>query len=155
MDDRAGNASNARAIKRGPFGGPPMSTDASSQFAATVRELMAACGLNSGYSLFLHLDYSRSTVHRWLTGRARIPVAGARDVIRAFREHSARTQITTLLDDLDRLVDRATTVESDETRIRIELRNRGIRVGRIIEALRAAKLLPDDADKLQPLYGEK
>lgn len=102
----------------------------------------------SAYSLFLQLDYSRATVHRWLSGATRIPVAAVRDIVAALQDQAARQKASSTTLVLSALADQySADAESIELQIRRELRSRGVRIEKTIEALRAANILPRTSDQ--------
>lgn len=107
---------------------------------------MQECGLRSVYALFLRVDLPRATLHRYLAGRVRIPLGAASELTEALLEHAARWKDSARLQELDDLIRAAFTDQSAEALLRAELRARGIRIGRTLEALRAARFLPPDTN---------
>lgn len=127
--------------------GRRMSSEASREYAKGFKTLMKECRLPSVYALLIHSDsdYARSTLKRWLSGEARIPVEGARRLIEALLAYAARLSASPLLQELDNLVSVESHEPSDE-RLRAELRARRVPVSRTLAALRAVSLLPPEAN---------
>jgi len=105
---------------------------------------MKECRLPSIYALCLHSDYSRSTLKRWLSGQVRIPLADARRLLETLVEYAAQLSASAALHELEELVRAETIEQSDEARLRAELRVRRVPVSRTLAALRAASLLPPE-----------
>jgi len=136
--------SNARARSpRAPVA--RLSLENSRKFASLLEGLMKECSLHSVYALFLQADFPRATLHRWLSGRVRIPLAAARALIEALLEHATKWKSNASLQQLEDLIRGEIADDSAATRLCTELRVRGIPIGRTIEALRAVNLLPPDA----------
>jgi hypothetical protein len=125
-----------------------MSWEGTRKFATVFQILTKECRLPSVYALFLHTDsgYARSTLKRWLRGEGRIPVDGARRLIEALLDYAAQLSTSALIQELDNLVRAESHEQSDETRLRAELRARRVPVSRTLAALRAVSLLPPEAN---------
>ena len=123
-----------------------LSLQSSRKFASTFQTLMKECRLPSVYALFLYTDFPLSTIKRWLSGQVRIPVEGAQRLIEALIEYAAQLSTNESLHELDALVRAECEVQSDEARLRAELRARRVPISRTLEALRAASLLPPEAN---------
>jgi len=128
--------------------GQRLSLEGSRKFATAFQTLMKECRLPSVYALFLHsdTDYARSTLKRWLRGEGRIPVDAARRLIEALLEYAAQLSTSALIQQLDDLVRAESHEQSDEARLRAELRARRVPVSRTLAALRAVSLLPPEAN---------
>jgi hypothetical protein len=113
-----------------------------------VRAVMNECGMPSVYALFLQVDLPRATLHRWLSGRVRVPVAGAQALTAALLEHAKRWENNASLRELHDLVSNASLHQSELGRLHAELRMRGIPIGRAMEALRAANLIQPGSSNL-------
>ena len=100
---------------------------------------MRHCGFRSVYSLYLATDLPRATVDRWLSGRVRIPISGAKQLIDLLLDY--RDDVPALLL-LKRHVADAERVLTPEERLRAELTARRVPVQRTLAALRAVNLFP-------------
>ena len=120
---------------------PRLSREDSGRFAAAVLDLRHEHRAASSYELFLQLDYSRSTVHRWLNGSTRIPLVAASRILEALHENASRLESSPPAIRLRAMIEQYTGSESRESALRSELRARGIPVGKTIAALKAAGIL--------------
>ena len=144
--DRATRRHKSADARNSPL--PRLSLEDSREFARLLHGLMDECRLPSVYSLFLHVNFPRATLHRWLSGRARIPITAARDLLDELGQHAAKWHRSEAIQQLDYLIRAEAPEHSNAARLRAELRARGLPVARTIEALRAANLLPLDEDRV-------
>ena len=141
MSDSSSRAAHEGRDRSSPSPSERLSLADSQRFARSVRALMNECGLPSVYALFLEVDLPRATLHRWLSGRVRIPVAGAQTLTAALLEHAKRWENNASLRELHDLVSSVSLQQAGLGRLHAEFRVRGIPIGRAMEALRAANLI--------------
>ncbi len=115
-----------------------LTIEESRRFAGLVRQAMVERRISSVYSLFLSADLPRSTLHRWLAGRGRIPVSRAFELLDALLSCGEGGAPARAIRDL---LEAASTNESIEQRLRAELRARRVPISRTLDALRAANVL--------------
>lgn len=117
-----------------------LSLGLSSEFALHLNHLMDECGLSS-YSLYLEVDYPRSTLTRWLTGKTRIPSDAAMKLVKILEARIERLSSSWTLRKLHELL-QVQFADSGISMLQAELRARRIPIQPTLDALRAAKVLP-------------
>jgi hypothetical protein len=115
------------------------SIEASRQLSELIKNWMAKAGLKSTYELYLLVDVPRATLHRWLTGRVRVPVSRSREIVEAL---GLRAESEEPLKAFDRVLLTERDSTSWNARLRAELRARGVPIKRALDALRAANAVP-------------
>lgn len=128
------------------IGAERLSPEDSRKFAKLLKELMRECGLSS-YSLYLEVDYPRSTLMRWLAGKTRIPKYAAMSLVKGLVARVERALNSSMLADLQMLLQAAHFADPGVSLLQTELRARGIPIQRTLDALRAARLLPSSIDQ--------
>lgn len=117
-----------------------LSAENSRTFAILLKKLMTECGFSS-YSLYLEVDYPRSTLMRWLAGKTRIPSDAASSLVNGLVARIERVSSSSTLAELHMLL-QAQCADSGVSMLQTELRARRIPIQPTLDALRAAKLLP-------------
>ena len=126
--------------KTSPACTPRLSPENSRKFAILLKKLMKECGFSS-YSLYLEVDYPRSTLMRWLAGKTRIPSDAALKLVRGLVARIERVSSGSTLGELHMLIE-GQFADSGVSMLQTELRARRIPIQPTLDALRAAKLLP-------------
>lgn len=117
-----------------------LSPESSRKFATLFKKAMCECGFSS-YSLYLEVDFPRSTLMRWLAGKTRIPSDAAWSLVKGLKARIERASCSSTLAELHMLL-QAQFADPGVSMLRTELRARGIPIQPTLDALRAAKLLP-------------
>jgi len=143
------SSSVARPAKLSPAANSPrgsvsrLSLENSHRFASIFQDIMKGCHL-SVYALFVDLEFPRSTLTRWVSGKSRIPVDAALTLVEALREYADRVSNSSALRELDAIVCAERVADSGASKLRAELRARRVPIRRTLEALRAVSLLPSE-----------
>lgn len=117
-----------------------LSPESSRKFATLFKRLLYECGFSS-YSLYLEVDYPRSTLMRWLAGKTRIPSDAALTLVKGLVARIERASSSSALGELNVLL-QAQFADPGVSMLQTELRARRIPIQPTLDALRAAKLLP-------------
>jgi len=120
-----------------------LSLEASRQLAQLIAIWMDKAGLRSVYELYLLVDVPRATLHRWLKGQVRVPEGRGREILGALASCVGSSEPL-------KAFDRFLVSERDSTswnqRLREELRARRVPIKRALDALSAARALPETGD---------
>ena len=136
---RISRLGDASVVPTDAIRGDRLSVEDSATVVRLIARWMATAGVTSTYQLYLLADVRRASIYRWLSGGVRLPIAGARKLIEALSDETASEELQDAFDEL-------MPSESFEVRLRSELRLRGVRVRRAMDAIRAAGVpIPPDA----------
>lgn len=104
---------------------------------------MKECRLTT-YSLFIEVEYPRSTLTRWVSGKSRIPVEAALTLVQQLMTYADSISSSSALKELHTLAHAQHAEDVSASRLHQELRARRIPIRRTLEALRAANILPSE-----------
>jgi len=121
--------------------------ETSREVAELVTTWMPAAGIVSIFGLHSYLDVDYTTVYRWLTGRTRLPISAAVEIIGILAD---LTQSDRPRRSLEEIIARTKQSTKPKWRLRAELKSRGICTKVVMEAIRAARLhLVEDEEPIR------
>ena len=98
---------------------------------------MTRLGIRSVYELYLLGDIPRPTLHRWLVGAVRLPIAGARTLAATLAAQADRDD---LVGEMEALLQTARLRGNQDSLLARECRARRVPYRRVVEAISAARL---------------